>query len=183
MLSEQESHWFASGGKGPVSPARLFILYQLVTQHLLGFWGTLWISDITDFSYLCIFWMHEVSLCRPIILACTHFWGPPMCQTLSSTLIILRSVLRRVGQGIIRGDCLWLLNTMQHFPSMNQRDMPLSPLPVPRRGTSGRNKGLLSPFPLFHFLGRNSLLGVNLVYSSVAGSGLVRKLNKWKSIS
>lgn len=28
---------------------RLFILYQLVTQHLLGFWGTLWISDYNRF--------------------------------------------------------------------------------------------------------------------------------------
>lgn len=56
----------------------------------------------------------------------TLLGGPFMCLTPSSALIILRSLLWCVGQGIRGGDCLQLLNTVQNFPPTSQRDGPAS---------------------------------------------------------
>lgn len=85
-----------------------------------------------------------------------------MCQTPSSALIILRSLLPCVGQGIRGGDCLQLLNVVQDFPAMNQRDVPL----LLARSHEGGHQVGIETFSalLFRFVSPSQLLGVNLVY-------------------
>lgn len=66
----------------------------------VGFWGTLRASEYDRyllFLYFLNVWDTPLS---SILLVCTQFWGSPVCQTLSSVLVILRSFLWYVGQGI-----------------------------------------------------------------------------------